>query len=516
VITINGTGFVSSSTVKWNNSTLTSTYVSPTQLTATVPSAYLASTNAGLITVTNPGPGGGTSNPLVLEVTKTGAKTSESLVAAGAAGVDGATGTPGSLNASTDGGGLLAVARYSSAPGTPTFNTPENGTYFDVYLQPGVAPAPTMATIVDCTLNGGNTAYYQDPATYAWKAVSNQAQTPSGCITMTIAGTGSPSLSQMHATAFGIGKDTTPPVTSASATGVTGSTGAYLRPIKVNLTATDNSGGSGVRSLFYALPPAGASCSSATYTSVAGSSAAVSITQPQGMVLTHTLCYYAQDAAGNAEPPHTATYTIDTTERVLQTAHASFLNASGAHTVSVNAMPGDLLVAVLTCSCDSAATAPTMTAGGHSFSLDAPSGLGKNVQALTFHLTPTAAVTSVSVTTPLYAAYDVWIFDVANPFASALDASGGAFKPASTSMSITTSGPTSIANDFVVAAAVSAGSTAPGVPAGYTSPATLVGTVTKSRVAYSLTNALGTQTANFGTLAASANLGLAIAAYGGT
>jgi hypothetical protein len=516
-ITVTGTNFVSTSVVKWNGASLVSTYVNPSTMKATVPSTSLTATTAGIVTVGDPAPGGGASNAQVIEVTKSGASTSESLVGTGSAGLDGASGTPGSLNATTDGSGLVAVARYSAAPGTPTFNTPEAGTYFDVYAQGSGTPPTTTATIVDCTLNGGNAAYYQDPTTLAWKAVSNQSQSPAGCITMTITNSTSPTLAQMRATGFGIGNDTTPPATTASVSSAANSSGVYLRPITVSLSATDNSGGSGVRAIYYALPPPATSCASATYTPIAGSTAAVAITQPAGAgVVGHTLCYYARDAAGNNETAHKAVYTIDTTERLMQVGHAAFLSASGAHTVTVSAVPGDLLVAVLA-EVGSSTTAPALKAGSQTFSLDAaPSPLGGRTQALTFHLSPSNAISSVTVTTPFYNAYDVWVFDVANPVATALDAAGAAFSPTATSMSISTTGATSIANDFVVAAAINDGTTIPSMPGGYASPATLVGSMTKSRVAYSLTNIAGTQTANFGTLATKANIGLAIAAYGGT
>lgn len=66
-LTINGTGFVNGSSVYWNGGTyLTTTYVSPSQLTAYIPPAYLMKTGTATITVTNPslsGGGGGVSNP---------------------------------------------------------------------------------------------------------------------------------------------------------------------------------------------------------------------------------------------------------------------------------------------------------------------------------------------------------------------------------------------------------------------------------------------------------------------
>jgi sugar lactone lactonase YvrE len=67
-LTVNGAGFVSGSTVYWGSSALTTTYVSATQLTASVPATDIAATGITAITVQSPTPGGGTSNSLKFEV----------------------------------------------------------------------------------------------------------------------------------------------------------------------------------------------------------------------------------------------------------------------------------------------------------------------------------------------------------------------------------------------------------------------------------------------------------------
>ncbi len=61
-LTVNGTSFVSSSAVQWNGSNRTTTYVSSTQLTATISAADIAAAGTASVTVFNPAPGGGTSN----------------------------------------------------------------------------------------------------------------------------------------------------------------------------------------------------------------------------------------------------------------------------------------------------------------------------------------------------------------------------------------------------------------------------------------------------------------------
>ena len=67
-LTVNGSGFIASSTVYWGASALTTTYVSATQLTAQVPAADIATAGTIAITVQTPAPGGGTSNAWQFEV----------------------------------------------------------------------------------------------------------------------------------------------------------------------------------------------------------------------------------------------------------------------------------------------------------------------------------------------------------------------------------------------------------------------------------------------------------------
>ena len=61
-LTINGTGFVQGAVASFNNSSLATTYVSSTQLTAAVPASDLTNTNSNWVAVTNPPPGGGTAS----------------------------------------------------------------------------------------------------------------------------------------------------------------------------------------------------------------------------------------------------------------------------------------------------------------------------------------------------------------------------------------------------------------------------------------------------------------------
>jgi hypothetical protein len=68
-LTVNGTGFVSSSVVNWNGGPRHTTFVSSSRLKATVLASDIATASTASVTVVNPSPGGGTSNPVFFQVT---------------------------------------------------------------------------------------------------------------------------------------------------------------------------------------------------------------------------------------------------------------------------------------------------------------------------------------------------------------------------------------------------------------------------------------------------------------
>lgn len=61
-LTVTGTNFTNASTVMWGSTALTTTYVSPTELTVQVTAAMVATEGTASVTVVTPTPGGGTSN----------------------------------------------------------------------------------------------------------------------------------------------------------------------------------------------------------------------------------------------------------------------------------------------------------------------------------------------------------------------------------------------------------------------------------------------------------------------
>ncbi|NLV30387.1 MAG: hypothetical protein GXY47_04450 [Acidobacteria bacterium] len=72
ILRVTGKGFIRSSIVRWNGSNRTTTYISDTQLDASIPAADIATPITVAITVFNPGPGGGTSNSASFSINATG------------------------------------------------------------------------------------------------------------------------------------------------------------------------------------------------------------------------------------------------------------------------------------------------------------------------------------------------------------------------------------------------------------------------------------------------------------
>jgi hypothetical protein len=68
-LTVNGTGFVSASVVKWNGGMLATTFVSSSQLMATVPASDITKASTASVAVVSPVPGGGSSNAVFFPVT---------------------------------------------------------------------------------------------------------------------------------------------------------------------------------------------------------------------------------------------------------------------------------------------------------------------------------------------------------------------------------------------------------------------------------------------------------------
>lgn len=79
-LTLTGTGFLPDSIVRWDGGDLATTYVSPTELQATVTAELLAAAGTADVTVFNPAPGGGTSDAQTFTINAVAALTRTNLL----------------------------------------------------------------------------------------------------------------------------------------------------------------------------------------------------------------------------------------------------------------------------------------------------------------------------------------------------------------------------------------------------------------------------------------------------
>jgi glucose/arabinose dehydrogenase len=70
-LNVAGTGFVNGTIVQWNGSDRSTTYMSPTNVTAQIPASDVATPGIASVTVVNPIPGGGASNSLPFHINQT-------------------------------------------------------------------------------------------------------------------------------------------------------------------------------------------------------------------------------------------------------------------------------------------------------------------------------------------------------------------------------------------------------------------------------------------------------------
>ena len=123
------------------------------------------------------------------------------------------TKSPVTVKASSSGSGTLTVSTYPSDP-VAAFSA--GTTYFDVHTAPGGSFSAVTVTV--CGLTTGQNLSWWNPAVHAWQKVSPQGVVTAGCITATLSGTSSPTVSQLVGTVFATTKapsttkrTTTPP-----------------------------------------------------------------------------------------------------------------------------------------------------------------------------------------------------------------------------------------------------------------------------------------------------------------
>jgi subtilisin len=185
-LTVNGTGFVSSSIVQWNGSARVTTFVSASQLRAAITAADLGPMGSFPVTVVSPAPGGGTSAPAFFTAgPPTTLAISAAAVAPGAPVTATLSGAPGGAQdwlalAATSapnttyvtfvyvGGGVTTrtwTVNMPSTPGTYEFRLFLNNGYTRAATSPAITvsaamnPLPAVTTISPSRASAGSGAF---------------------------------------------------------------------------------------------------------------------------------------------------------------------------------------------------------------------------------------------------------------------------------------------------------------------------------------------------------------------
>src|SRR5712691_5077706 len=172
-LTVTGSNFVSGSTVQWNAANRTTTFLSSTQLQATIPATDVATAGTAQVTVVNPAPGG-TSNALTFTI---GSTVALAVVRAGT-GSGTVTSTPAGITCGTS-----CSATFPGGTAVTLTATPATGSTFSGWSGGGCSG--TGACTV--TLSAATTV----TATFALQTFTltvSKAGTGSGTVTSSPAG----------------------------------------------------------------------------------------------------------------------------------------------------------------------------------------------------------------------------------------------------------------------------------------------------------------------------------------
>jgi hypothetical protein len=211
-------GFVPESSVKWNSTSVATTFVSRTELRAVVPASFLTTHGVAYLTVGSPDPFAG--GPVVKEFFITDAPTAVTTAATGSSAGDGPlmleTGSMGESEPNTlfiesdaTGVGTVTIATYATNPAAAFAGADH---FFDVFVAPG--NTFTALTIRTCNVGSARQVFWH--AATGWQPASHQvfsdatAESPA-CITVTVNNVDtSPAIADLSGTYFGVSN--APPV----------------------------------------------------------------------------------------------------------------------------------------------------------------------------------------------------------------------------------------------------------------------------------------------------------------
>lgn len=296
-LTVNGTGFVSSSVVQWNGSARPTTSVSATQLRASIAAADVAAIGTALVTVVSPPPGGGTSSAVTFTMTPPAVLTVSATSVAPGAGVTATltNGTGGAQDwlalASTTAGNTSYVTFTYVGGGvttrTWTVNMPTTaGTYeFRLFLNNGYTRAATSPTVtVSTAIN---------PSPVSSSLTPSRTFAGSGAFTLTVNGSGFVSGSEVRWN--GASRTTTFISNTQLRASITAADVAATGPAQVTVFSPAPGGGTSAALPFTIAPPPTLTIDTTT----ASPGASLTVTLTNGLGGPYDWLAFAPTTAGN-------------------------------------------------------------------------------------------------------------------------------------------------------------------------------------------------------------------------
>ena len=155
-ITVNGTNFISGSTIKWNSSALVTTYISASKLTALVPAAAISVAGTVAVSVFTASPGGGSSGSLSFTINST--TTNNPVPVLNSLSPTGIIAGSSSFTLTATGSGFVngSVIEWNGTPLTTTYSSTTQ--LSAVVPASNIAVAGTASVTVFSTTPGGGTS----------------------------------------------------------------------------------------------------------------------------------------------------------------------------------------------------------------------------------------------------------------------------------------------------------------------------------------------------------------------
>ena len=317
LMTIYGSGFVSTSAVYWNTSALPTTFGSATQLTIMIPATLIATAGSASVTVVNPG--SVTSNASTFTISSGGPPPTITTL-----NPPSATATGSAFTLTVNGTGFVsgAVVQWNSTTLTTTF---VSATQLTAAVSANLISAAGIASVVVTNPSGASSAattFTISPAAPVITSLSPTSAAAAGpAFTLTVNGTGflSGATVDWNGTAL--------PTTLVSATQLTAAVTASLiaAPGSVTITVV-NPGGTASSASTFPITAAGPVITSLTPTSAVATGPAF------------TLCANGSSFVSGATLDWNGaalTTTTESTTQVCATVPASLIAAKGSASITV-------------------------------------------------------------------------------------------------------------------------------------------------------------------------------------